>query len=171
MGLYKYEIDFFTATILEWKFLLLNDKYKDLIVGSLRYLVEKQKIQLFAFAIMNNHMHLLWHVNLPFKREDVQRDFLKFTAQMIIMDLKITQPDLLNEYYVGSKDRKYQIWERNPLTVNIWDEGIIIQKIEYIHQNPVKAGLCTYADEYRYSSASFYSKGIDPFEMLTSCFM
>ncbi len=167
----KYEITFFTATILDWKFLLANDLYKDIIIGSLKYFVDKKKIFLYAFAIMDNHLHLLWHIIHPYKREDIQRDFLKFTAQMIIMDLKVSNKEFLKEFYVGAKDRVHQVWERNPLSVDIWSEEILIQKLHYIHNNPVKAELCAYPEEYKYSSAAFYAEGIDPIGFLTSCFM
>ena len=167
----KYEISFFTATILEWKFLLSNNNYKDIIMCSLQYLVVKKRIYLYGFVIMNNHLHLLWHIIYPNTKDAVQRDFLKFTAQMIIYDLKANHLDILNEYFVDAKDRKHQIWERNPLTIEIWNEDILKQKLNYIHNNPVPAGLCTYAEEYKYSSASFYREGMDSLNILTSCFM
>lgn len=50
---------FFTATILEWKPLLKQDKYKDVIIESLRFLVNDKRIKLFAFVIMSNHIHLI----------------------------------------------------------------------------------------------------------------
>ncbi len=51
---------FFTATILEWKPLLQEDSYKNIILNSLQFLVNKKKIRLYAFVIMNNHIHLIW---------------------------------------------------------------------------------------------------------------
>ena len=167
----RYELSFFTATILEWKYLLANDVYKDIIIDSLQYLVKNKRIHLYSFVIMNNHLHLLWHIIHPHKTEDVQRDFLKYTSQMIIKDLRNNYPELLQDYYVGAKDRKYQVWERNPLNIEIWGEDVLKQKIQYIHNNPVKAELCTYPEEYKYSSASFYNGAVDRFDMLTPCFM
>lgn len=41
------------------------------------------------------------------------------------------------------------------------------QKINYIHDNPVKAGLCKLPEEYKYSSASFYETGIKNWNFLT----
>ena len=52
-------MDFFTATILEWKYLLKNDLYKDIITGSMKFFVDNKRVQLYAFAIMNNNLHLL----------------------------------------------------------------------------------------------------------------
>jgi len=61
---------------------------------------------------------------------------------------------------VNAKDRQYQFWKRNPLTVEIWSEKGLKQK-KYLHENPVKAGLCRFPEEYKYSSALFYKTGID----------
>ena len=167
----KYDLHFFTATILEWKHLLADDRYKNMILDSLQYLVTNNRIHLHAYVIMSNHLHLLWHIVHPHKREDVQRDFLKFTAQMMLKDLRNNNSDLLNGLYVGAKDRKYQVWERNPLTVEIWSENVMKQKLDYIHNNPVKAGLVKQPEEYQFSSASYYSLGLDARGILTSCLM
>ena len=41
------------------------------------------------------------------------------------------------------------------------------KKLEYIHSNPVRAGICTYPEEYQYSSAKYYHSGVDDFGMLS----
>jgi len=120
---------------------------------------------------MNNHMHIIWHVLHPNKREDVQRDMLKFTSQMMIKELRNNNPELLQDFYVGAKDRKYQIWERNPLTVPIWSEEVLKQKLNYIHCNPVRATLCVEPQDYKYSSASIYNGGRDIFGFVTPVYL
>jgi putative transposase len=82
------EISFFTATILSWKKLLAPDKYKEIIINSLRFLVQEKRILVYGFVLMPNHIHILWKMQEPHLRENVQRDFLKFTAQQIKIDLK-----------------------------------------------------------------------------------
>ena len=78
---------FFTATILEWNPLLKLDKYKEIIIRSLQYLTANKQITLYAFVIMNNHIHLIWQA-LPGKTpEQVQHSFMKYTAQQIKFDL------------------------------------------------------------------------------------
>ena len=129
--------------------------------------MKEKRIELNVFAIMSNHIHLIWQIQNDQKREAVQRDFLKFVSQTIIRDLRINHPAVLEKFYVGAKDRKYQIWERNPLSVDLWTKEVFIQKMEYIHFNPVEAGLCAYPEEYKYSSAKFYETGIDEFSILT----
>ncbi len=60
-----------------------------------------------------------------------------------------------------------EIWERNPLIIDLLTKEMFIQKMEYIHYNPVAAGLCAYPEDYKYSSAKFYETGVDEFEFLT----
>ena len=82
-------------------------------------------------------------------------------------DMLLNQPAELQAYLVNAKDRTYQFWERNSLSVEIWSEKVLIQKLKYIHENPVRAGLCRYPEEYKYSSALLYKTGIDNWGFLT----
>lgn len=152
---------FFTATCLEWKPLLKPDKYKDIIVDSLCFFVKQTRVIVYGFVIMPNHIHLIWQMRRGHERQNVQRDFLKFTAQSIKEDLKKNHPPVLKDFRVNAKDRTYQFWERNPLSVDIYSEQVAWQKLNYLHFNPVKAGLCLWPEEYRYSSADFYHTGVD----------
>ena len=159
---------FFTATILEWKQLLLNDKYKDIIIDSVRYLVKDERINVYAFVIMPNHIHLVWKICKPHILENVQRDFLKFTAQQIKLELEKDNPKLLSEFYVGAKDRDFQIWERNPLNSRLGSLELIEQKVNYIYKNPLsgKWKLAKDITDYKYSSAKFYYTDKNEFEFL-----
>ena len=58
-------------------------------------------------------------------------------------------------------------WERNPLSIDLWTKEVLIQKMEYIHNNPVTAGLCTYPEAYKNFLAKFYESGDDEFGFLT----
>jgi putative transposase len=151
---------YFTATNLEWKKLLEPDKYKMIVVDSLRFLVEDQRIILYAFVIMWNHIHLIWQMQANREPDDVQRDFLKYTSQKIKADLKLTNPVFLEEFRVDAIDRTYQLWERNPLSIDLWSHSVFLQKLNYIHWNPVRAGICRWPEEYLYSSARFYETGM-----------
>jgi putative transposase len=158
--------DFITITCLEWKHILANDAFKDIIIGSLRFLSQQERIRVFAFVIMDNHQHLIWQILGDHKRDDVQRDFLKFTSQQIIKHLRNDSSPLSQELYVGAKDRKHQVWERDPLSIPLISESFFRQKLEYIHKNPVTAGICRYPEEYKYSSAGFYYKGARDYDFL-----
>jgi REP element-mobilizing transposase RayT len=119
VGSTDYYPHFFTATILAWKPLLRQDKYKDVITDSLRFLVQQKRVVVYGSVIMPNHIHLLWHICEGYRREDVQRDFLKYTAQRIKADLLRDHPAVMESFKVGAKDRQYQFWKRNPLSIEI----------------------------------------------------
>ena len=74
---------FYTATILEWKPLLNPDKYKQIILESLQYFTTNKRITLYAFVIMNNHIHLIWQASAGYTSRDNQHSFTKYTAQKI----------------------------------------------------------------------------------------
>jgi hypothetical protein len=63
-----------------------------------------------------------------------------------------------NELIVNAKDRKHQVWECNSLNIPLWSPEVFWQKLDYIHNNPVKAGLCRLAEDYKYSSERFYER-------------
>ncbi|MEO6314577.1 MAG: transposase [Chitinophagaceae bacterium] len=158
---------FFTATNLEWKRLLKPDKYKNIIVESLRHLVNAGKIKVFAFVIMDNHLHLIWQMMVGIPPASVQRDFMKYTAQQIKNDLIKHHPGVLPFFKVNSKDRTYQFWERNALSIELRSDDVFVQKLNYIHNNPIKAGITSVAEDYKYSSARFYATGVNDWGFLT----
>jgi REP element-mobilizing transposase RayT len=156
MSFNNYYPDFFTATILEWKPLLKPAKFKDIIIESLKFLVNNNRVVIYAFVIMDNHIHLIWQVSDAYKPSDVQHSFMKYTAQMILKELRNNHQRVLQLFEVNAKDRRYQIWERNPLSVSLFSKKVFEQKLDYIHNNPVRAGLCLLPETYKYSSAAFY---------------
>ena len=158
---------FFTATIQEWRRLLEPDKYKDIIINSLKFLVEDKRIELHAFVIMSNHLHLIWRMQPLIHPQHVQRDFLKYTAQRIKADLQKNHPAVLNHFRSDADDRYFQFWKRRPLSIELRTHKIYIQKLDYIHWNPVRAGICELPGEYKYSSALFYETGVDNWGFLT----
>lgn len=158
---------FYTATIYQWKHLLLKDEYKNIIIESLQYLVKDKRIVLNGFVIMSNHLHLIWQALNEFTPSDVQASFMKYTSHQMIRLIKNDNPDMLDEFKVTKGDRNHQIWKREPLGVELFTPEVFYQKLNYIHNNPVRAGLCNYPEEYYYSSAKFYHDGKDNLGMLT----
>ncbi len=83
--------------------------------------------------------------------------------------MQIHHPQLLEQYEVNAKDRRYQFWERNALTIDLLTEAVSLQKLNYIHNNPLqeKWKLCLLPEDYHYSSARFYLTGVDDWGFLT----
>ncbi len=166
---FEHHPQFFTATILEWKSLLKDDSYKDIIIDSLRFLKNEGSIVVYAFVIMPNHIHLIWQIQDGFKQDKIQMRFLRFTAQQFKFRLVDTTDSRLNNYFVNAKDREYQFWERNALSIDLWTPEVFMQKVDYIHSNPLqqKWRLADLPENYKYSSARFYETGMDEFDLVT----
>jgi REP element-mobilizing transposase RayT len=140
----EYYPDYFTATILEWKHFLKPDRYKDIIISSLEFLVKEQRLKVYAFCIKSNHIYVIWQLQHGYQPKDVQLSFMKYTSPMIIKDVRNNHQGVLELFRVNATDRKYQIWERNALSVSLWTQAVFKQKLDYIHLNPVTAGICRY---------------------------
>jgi len=163
-------LHFFTATILNWNSVLEGDEFKEIIIDALKYRVVKGQVIVYGFIIMPNHIHVLWQIDHAINRDEFQRDFLKYTAKEILFLLrKGNRIPMLEKLFVAASDRKYQVWERNSLSVEIYSNEVFFQKLKYIHFNPCqpKWELVPHPEEYSFSSALFYEKGIDEFKILT----
>ena len=162
------ETYFFTSTILNWNNLLADDNCKQFIISSINFLVAQKRVYILAFVIMPNHQHLIWQIREGHERQNVQRDFMKYTAQQMKFYLSKNNAAVLQKFRVDAADREFQIWERNPLSVAIVNESVFMQKLNYIHLNPVvdRWRLCESPEQYRYLSARFYWSGKDEFGFL-----
>jgi len=152
---------------LECKHLLKQDKYKDAIIECLRFLVHEKRITLNGFVIMSNHVHLIWQPLGEFTPDSIQHSLMPFTARKFKNDFEQNHSQVLSHFKVEAKDRIYQFWERNSLGIDLFTETVFMQKLDYLHWNPFRAGLCQLPEDYYYSSAKFYEQGVDDFEMLT----
>ncbi|MBK8608516.1 MAG: transposase [Chitinophagaceae bacterium] len=158
---------FFTATIHKWNNLLKDDEYKDIIVDCLKFLVSDSRVEVNAFVIMSNHVHIIWQPLQHYTLTQIQTSFTTLTAKRIMKKLSETRPGILEEIKVNKYDRKHQVWKRESLSIELFTENVFMQKLDYIHENPVSAGLVTNPEDYKYSSAKFYELGIDEFDFIT----
>jgi putative transposase len=154
----KGEIYFWTATINQWQRLLEKDKYKDVIIDSLQYLTDEGKIDVFAFIIMPNHLHLIWRVNEPNGKESPQGSFLKYTAHTFKKMLRKEGAGKLAPYKVSAENKDYEFWQRDSLAIPLFTRKVANQKLKYMHFNPLAEHWQLVKDpcDYKYSSARYY---------------
>ena len=150
------EVFFWTATINQWQHLLREDSYKDIIIKSLGYLSSQRKIDVYAFVIMPNHIHLIWRTNELNGKETPQGSFLKYTAQEYRKLL--SRDGKLSTYKVDASNKKHEIWQRDSLAIHLYSREVALQKLKYIHSNPLTEHwqLANHPCDYRYSSAVYY---------------
>jgi len=162
-------LHFLTFTAIDWLDIFTRPIYKQIVVNDLNYCIQHKGLEVFAWCLMTNHMHLLARTQEGYKLSDIIRDFKKHTAITTIEAIK-QQPESRREWLLermilaGKADMritKYKFWQEDNHAVLLHpSETIIIeQKLDYIHQNPVKEGIVAEAQHYLYSSAVDYSGG------------
>jgi len=163
------EVYFFTATITKWRHLLVADKYKQIILESLHYLTNHGKIAVYGFVIMPNHIHFIWELLEMNGRELPHASFMKHTSHTIQKDLRLNHPEILDEFKVDLQTRQYHFWQRDSLPILLYSPKVIFQKLEYIHNNPLKVNwrLAESPESYPFSSAKYYITGEKDFSFLT----
>ena len=130
-------VTFFTATIKDWNCLLFKSKRKKIIIDSFKWLSEHNKAYVHAFVIMPNHIHVLWSQIYEDEEYVLERNFLSATAHKFKIELRESNPSYLDEFIVDARDRKYNFWQTNSVSIEIETRRIAEQKLDYIHFNPV----------------------------------
>ncbi len=114
----------------------------------------------------SNHLHMIISSEVEGDTSNIMRDFKKFTSKEIIKELKYDNQEsrkewMLNHFaYAAKNDKKikdYKFWQDGIDVQGIYLESYFEQKINYIHNNPVKAEIVSRPEDYNYSSAVDYS--------------
>ncbi len=129
----------------------------------------RRKIKVYGFVIMPNHVHLIWEMLDMNGKELPSTSFIKWTAHQLQADLRINHPLVLEKFSVEKGDRCYQFWQRDTLAIHMYTRAVCEQKLQYIHLNPLQAhwNLSKHPEEYVWSSAHYYEKGVDQWGILT----
>lgn len=163
------EVYFWTNTIKNWNRLLEKDSFKNIIIDCWRNLIERNKIRIYGFVIMPNHLHMVWEMLEENGKEMPYASFNKFTSHQFLEILRTESNSILSVYKENDSERKHRFWQRDPLAVEMDSKIKVEQKLEYIHLNPMQEqwNLASKPDAYKWSSAKFYENGIDEFSILT----
>ena len=162
------EVYFVTDTIVDWVDIFTRPKYKHIVLESLQYCQKHKGLIIYAWVLMSNHLHAIVGSQEGAKVSDIWRDFKKFTSKKILETLIIDPQEsrrmwMLNRFeYAGKNDKKiknFKFWQEGNDSQAIYLNDYFEQKINYIHENPVKAELVNRAEDYRYSSAIDYAGG------------
>jgi putative transposase len=155
---------FITMTVVNWVDVFTRKNHCDAIVESLRFCQKTKGLNIYAYCIMSNHIHMLVNVSEPFELKDVIRDFKKYTSKKFIFQIQ-NEPESRREWMLkqfeeeanqSQKHKTYKFWQVGNHAIEIYSLKFTWEKINYIHNNPVKAGLVTESYYWRYSSASNY---------------
>jgi putative transposase len=161
----QHGIHFLTFQVVYWIDIFSREVYRELMIENLKYCIKHKGLKVHGYVIMSNHVHLILSSE-GHKLSDVIRDLKGYTAKEIIRTIKDSEKTesrrdwLLNmfRYATGLKanSSECQLWTHENHPIQLQNQEMAVQKLNYIHQNPVRAGLVYRAEDYVYSSASAY---------------
>ena len=134
-----------------------TDWMREFLCPALDEARKSAKILIFAYAIMWDHMHLLTSRSSTIS--NVLRVLKGITARRVIDHLK-EQGHFSSlaklEHQERNRNHRYSLWQTERNVLPVFTEGMFMEKVNYIHQNPVRAGLIERAEDYRWSSARIW---------------
>ena len=155
-----------TNTIIHWIDLFSRESYKQIVIDSLKYCQANKGLIIYSWVIMSNHMHMV----ISTKQDPINniiRDFKKYCAKEIVKTIRNNNDESRKEWLLkgfASKTenlkrvKKFKVWKDgfHPIEIKRNNFDLLAQKINYIHENPVRAGIVWKAEDYKYSSAIDY---------------
>ncbi len=161
-------IYFITYSVVEWIDVFTRPVFKDMIVESLKYAQQSKGLIVHAWVIMSNHVHLIASAKENYSLSDIMRDHKKYTTKQIIKEIQENPEESRKNWMLwlfashGNKNpnnKEYQFWQQDNHPIELDTTEMMDQRLEYLHNNPIKAGLVFEAEEYPYSSAIDYADG------------
>ena len=156
---------FATLTVIDWVDLFIRPAYKHILIEPLQYCQKNKGLRIFAYVIMSSHLHLIVKSGEEASLSEIIRDFKRYTNGKLIEAINNSTESrkiwLLNKFEFAAKRIKrnnhYKIWKDGYHPIELDNNNIIVQKLEYIHNNPVEQEIVIDAVDYKYSSAKNYS--------------
>jgi len=138
--------------------------YRDVFLDSLRFCQQNKGLELYAYCVMSNHVYLIiGSEKVPLS--SLMRDLKKYTSYAILKAIAENPEESRKEWMLWMFERagkkkpnntKYQFWQQDNHPIELSNQKITAQKLDYLHNNPVEAGIVLSPEEYLYSSAKNY---------------
>ncbi|WP_020526610.1 REP-associated tyrosine transposase [Flexithrix dorotheae] len=161
-------LHFITFSTVQWVDALSRPSYKDIIIESLRYCQKNKGLMLYAYVIMNNHVHLIASAKGNYNLSNILRDLKKHTSKKLFEAIQNNIQESRKSWMMwifksagkaNSNNKYHQLWQHDNHPIELSSNHLIQQKLDYIHRNPVKAGIVYEPHHYIYSSAFDYAGG------------
>ena len=152
--------------MVEWVDALSRPYYKDMLLESLKYCQENKGFIIYAYVIMNNHVHLIASADEGYNLSDILRDMKKFSSKKLLKTIEENAQESRKRWMLwlfrsngerNSNNDKYQFWQQDNHPVCLDNNAMIDQRLNYLHNNPVAEGIVEEPEHYIYSSARDYA--------------
>lgn len=154
------KIHFLTFTTIEWIDIFTKQEYFYLLLISLKYCQKELGLLVYGYVFMTNHLHFLWQARNDFKLSKIVLSYKRFTTEklksLIKQDSRRYIAGLISTSFYKRSKNKFQVWQEYNYPELIETEKFFYEKLNYIHNNPVKKEYVVKPEEWLYSSAKFY---------------
>jgi len=156
---------FVTFAVVRWVDVFTREVYRNILLDSFRYCQKEKGLQIHAYVIMTNHMHMIISKVGEHLLENIMRDLKKYTSSRIIEAIKENSLESRKEWMLdifkaegrkNSNNKNYQFWQQDSHPIELISNEMIDQKLEYLHNNPVKQGFVIKPEDYVWSSMTNY---------------
>lgn len=150
---------FVSFAVQNWVDVFTRNEYKNILVENLDYCIKNKGLEIFAWCVMSNHIHLIIRAKEGYKLQDILRDYKKFTSKAIIKEIQENPQESRKDWLLQQfkTPEGYRFWRGDNKPIELWSNKVIDEKIDYIHQNPVEQGIVFRAEDYLFSSAADYT--------------
>jgi len=159
---------FITFAVIYWIDVFTRDDYRNILINSVEYCINKKGLVVHAWVIMTNHVHMIVSRKGNNKLEEILRDMKKHTSVEIIHEIESRPYESRKEWMLSLFEKagrknpnnvKFQFWQQDNHPIELTNNFMYDQKLEYIHQNPVVQGFVEKAEDYVWSSMKDYIVG------------
>ena len=156
---------YLTLQVVYWIDIFTRKECRNIVIESLRYCQEHKGLEIYAYVIMSNHVHLLARSSTG-DLSGTLRDLKKYTSKQLV-EFIANGAESRKEWMLRlfahaakrqNKQGEYQVWTHENHAKEIFSNHFLTSTVNYIHQNPVRAGLVQHAEDYLYSSARSYAE-------------
>jgi len=161
-------IHFITFAVVQWVDVLSRPEVKDIVIDSLRHCQKEKGLDLHAYVIMSNHVHLIASARENYRLSDILRDLKKFTSKRIYEFAQESTQESRKNWMLwlfksngqqNANNKNFQVWQQDNHPIELTSNEMMDQRLNYLHENPVRAGLVYEPEHYVYSSAIDYAGG------------
>ncbi|MFA4873183.1 MAG: hypothetical protein WC659_04580 [Patescibacteria group bacterium] len=141
---------FMTFTVKNWYYIFDRHHRFEILEDSFVYCQKQKQLRIYAFVFMLNHLHFIGSAR---DLIGVIRDMKTFLSKELQKNIIATEPSVLR---IFAAERGYQFWQSGNYPELVESEEFLRQKMQYIHNNPVRKGYVYAPEDWRWSSASRY---------------
>jgi putative transposase len=142
---------------------LARDRTREYLVEAIVQAQAKHPFHLWAYVFMPEHVHILvWPPQEGLKVESFLKCVKQSVGRRAIQYLRRHNPEGLPLLSTGEKRVPYRFWQDGPgFDRNVLSRTTLHHMVDYIHNNPIRRGLCACAEDWKWSSAADWA-GLGP---------